>query len=151
MQIVFDIINPSNIVTNEEIKSVLSAVICHEIYLGRQFPGVFHVRLVKSVIRRDNAKRTGELKFTNGNPDHHVIRAVYGDRTRDQILLSIFHEASHLVRAYNDTNSLDSAIEEEGNSEQMKKMANAVEWISSILIVNSDGNLKSMYDKPGLE
>lgn len=147
MKVVFDITNPSGIVTNEEIKSVLSAAMCHEMFMGRIFPSIVHVRLVKSTIRRDGVQRTAELKFTNGNPDHHIIRVAYGGREREKILASIFHEMSHLLRVYNNDNSLDLVQEEVENSTHMAKTANVIEWISSVLVTYSEGDLKSLYEK----
>lgn len=144
MQIVFDIVNPST-VTNDEIKSTICAMLCHEILVGREIPQTIHLKLVKHPIRRDGRYRTGELKYVVGQPDDHIIRIAYENRTKAEILLSVFHEVSHLLRVYNNDNHLDYEQEERDNQAQMIRLSNLVEWVSSVLVVFLDGNLGRLH------
>lgn len=144
MKVIFEITNPSLIVTDQEIKSVVSAGICHEIFMGRCFPPIVHIRLVKSVIRRGSQLRTGELKYDIGKPDGHIIRVVYGGRTKQEILASLFHETSHLLRLYNADSNADLVLEEQENTAQMNEIGDCVEWMSLVLVDYSKGTLRSL-------
>ena len=142
MQIVFDIVNPSNIVTNEEIKSTVTAILCHEIFVGRQVPPIIHVKLVKHPIRRQVGLRSGELRHVIGNPDRHRIVIHYQGRSKAEVLITLFHEFCHLIRVWNKENKDDLVLEEQENTAYMGKINNVVEWVSSTLITYSDGNLR---------
>lgn len=147
MKVVFDITNPSSIVTNEEIKSVLSAALCHEIFMGRSIPPIIHLKLVKYPIRRPDVVRSGELRHTLGRPDSHRLVVHYNKRSRDQILNTLFHEACHLLRVYNGENNSDSALEEKENFDYMAKINNLVEWVSLVLMAHIEGSLGGVGEK----
>jgi hypothetical protein len=147
MKVVFDIINPSGIVTNEEIKSVLSAAMCHEIFMGRCVPDIVHLKLVKYPIRRLDVVRSGELRYVVGRPTSHRIVVHYNKRTRDEILNTVFHETCHLLRVYNKENNSDLELEEKENRHYMTKINNLVEWVSLILMAHTEGSLGGVGEK----
>jgi hypothetical protein len=146
MQIVFDIVNPSNIVTNEEIKSTITGVLCHEIFSGRCIPETIHVKLVKHPIRRHTGPRAGELRHVLGSPHRHKLVVHYQGRDKADVLITLFHETCHLMRVFNRENNSDPEQEEQGNVAYMTKINNLVEWISSVLIVFHNGSLGRIGD-----
>lgn len=135
-------------VEDYELRAMASAVLAKAIMDGRNVPVKMTIMLhgppICVIVDGLTCSRTAELR-TNGADDSQII-LTYGNRPRELILNSLFHELSHLIRICNNEHQIDLALEEIHNRSEMLVAYPVVGWLSSILMIDHNGELESTHE-----
>lgn len=131
-----------------ELRAMTVAVLAKAIMDGRIVPARVSIALQQPPICREidsiTFYRTAELNIKSA--DDNLIVLVYGNRPRELILNSLFHELSHLIRICNNEHQIDLALEEIHNRSEMLVAYPVIGWLSSILMMDHNGVLESTHE-----
>lgn len=122
-----------------------TAVLSRAIMYEQKIPNEVNVRCVDRIVALFNGKpvnRTAEIRVNLDGS--HEIRVVLVGRTREEILNSIFHELTHLIRVVNGSFNQEPNAEEIENLLDMKSTYPLIGWVASILMLEQTGDLPSL-------
>lgn len=124
---------------------MVTAVVSRAIMYEQEIPLEVKILCVDKIMALYNGNlvhRTAEL-LANRNGDHE-IRVVLASRSREEILNSIFHELTHLIRVVNGSFNQDPNAEEIENLMDMKATYPPIGWVASILMLDHLGELPDL-------
>lgn len=132
-------------VKDTTIRQLVNAMLAFYLHEGLFIPEIVNIELVPKVIIKklgqdQEVRRTGDLTIVGADWRNHIIKVVY-NRPESEILQSIFHEISHLIRVVNNTNKLDLVTEEVEAELEMQRTHKAVEWIVAVFAAHDDRQL----------
>lgn len=146
MLLELDLNNPTEI-PDVDLRAVVVAVLSKALFDGLVIPERIKLSLVTKPIIRvvggRRVERSGELG-ANDDPNQNHIRIYAGPRSHSQVIQTLFHEVTHLIRICNSKNILDLALEETSNEADMDSTRPAVELLAAVLIMDSTDSLRGL-------